>query len=81
MIDFTKLKKLRTEQIEFLTHSQVIEVVKRQSSAININITDKKLLMMIQVIQYRLVPKATPQKLLESMIQHVYSQLKNEGKI
>lgn len=81
MIDFTKMKKLRTEQIEFLTHSQVIEVVKRQSSTININITDKKLLMMIQVIQYRLVPKATPQKILESMIQHVYSQLKNEGKI
>lgn len=71
MIDFTKMKKLRTEQV----------VVKRQSSAININITDKKLLMMIQVIQDLLVPKATPQKILESMIQHVHSQLKNEGKI
>jgi len=71
MIDFSAMKKIRTDGM----------VTNKHLGVINLRISEKKLLMMVREIQDALNDRTPPQIIIESMIVHTYKQLKKEGKI
>jgi hypothetical protein len=71
MIDFTKLKRLeRDDMVSYKTHTPI-----------SIRISDKQVLMMMRELMDVLPDKTSADEIVESMIVHVYKQLRKEGKV
>ncbi len=71
MIDFTKLKRLeRDDIVSYKTHAPI-----------SIRISDKQVLMMMRELMDVLPDKTSADTIVESMIVHVYKQLRKEGKV